>query len=100
LGLYLRLPELFLDDEEDEREELARFFEVAERLREEADRDDLDFLVAGIFVFLLYRNGSTFLRCTLLTCLLDETRAESVRLAEFASGEGNPLHWPPAKQYP
>jgi hypothetical protein len=51
LGLYLRLPELFLDDEEDEREELARFFEVAERLREEADRDDLDFLVAGIFVF-------------------------------------------------
>jgi hypothetical protein len=51
LGLYLRLPELFFDDEEDAWEELDRFFEVAERLREEADRDALDFLVAGIFVF-------------------------------------------------
>jgi hypothetical protein len=52
LGLYLRLPELFLDDEEeDERELPDRFFELVERLREEADRDDLDFLVAGIFVF-------------------------------------------------
>jgi hypothetical protein len=87
LGLYLRLPELFLADEEDEREELDRFFELAERLREEADRDDLDFLVAGIFVFLLDRNGSTFPRCTLLTCLLDETRAESVRLAEVRGGQ-------------
>jgi hypothetical protein len=83
----LRRPELFLDDEEDDREELDRFFEVPERLRDDADdRDDLDFLVAGIFVPSL-RKCSPFLRCSLLTSFSVRRESNSERLAEFATGK-------------
>jgi len=76
----LRLLELFF---EDDPEELARFFELADRLREEADLDDLDdFFVAGIFGFPSLSKWQPVLRCWLLTYLLCETRAQPVRLAE------------------
>jgi hypothetical protein len=80
----LRLLELFFFDE-DEPEELDRFLELADRLREEADLDDLDdFFVAGIVDFPSLSKWQPVLRCSLLTCLLCETRAEQARLAELA----------------